>query len=210
MKGERIGSNASGAMPGGRGKGRWWAYVGWLLGATVAFGVAVAAATVPNALAIALVVGLVASTVYLTLRVRGLEALRVRSHVSETRRLHEEIERARRFDYSFALMRLDVDAHVDSEFDATLEDEILPVLRITDTLIRNGRGTFVVLSHMDDADTVRERLSHACPQANGVFANSVVALFPRDGVTADGLFEVCNQRASSAKVPTSDVGGAPS
>ncbi len=207
MSGERIDSSASGTTPGGRGEDRRSVDAGWFLGAAVAAAVALAVAMISDVLAIAVVLGLAASTMYLARRVRGLEALRDRGDVSGTWRLHEEIERARRLDYPFALMRLDRTPHADPEVDAAIQADIRSTLRITDTIIRDGRDTFLVLPHVDDADTIRHRLSRACPQANGVFAASVVALFPNDGVTADGLLDVCNARTSSEQVPTSGLDG---
>lgn len=101
-------------------------------------------------------------------------------------RIHEEVERARRLGYSFAVARLPDIKDVD---DVDIE------LRLTDAVVRHGASTYLILPHVSDTSTVLSRLDEGRPQLGPQLSHAITAFFPSDAVTADGLIEACKAPA---------------
>jgi hypothetical protein len=116
--------------------------------------------------------------------------------VAGPERLHSEVERARRLEYSFALVQLVRSDTVGGPAEvAAAEHRIRSQLRTTDVLIDHGRELYLLLptSETRDAELIWHRITEVLPGETALWAQRSVAMFPRDGVTGDGLLEACRR-----------------
>ncbi len=134
-------------------------------------------------------------------------------------RIEEEIQRAKSYQYTFALIFLDIDHFKDindsyghargDEVLITFTKRILTDLRTTDMLFRYGGDEFIlILQGIDDVrgptllnrllDDLRATPFPGDPPVNLSFSAGM-AYFPRDADNAEALMRIADERAYQAK-----------
>lgn len=158
-----------------------------------------------------MVVPLAVLTVALALRPR-VPASADPSPVDGTASLHSEVERARRLEYSFALVQLDrTDTPgVPAKLTAA-EQTIRSKLRATDVMIGHGHVLYLVLpsSQAHEIGQVWDRLCETHPDETSYWRRRSVAVFPDDAVTGEGLFEVCRRGTGTVDLRRAGKGRGP-
>ncbi len=134
-------------------------------------------------------------------------------------RLHEEIERAQLYRYTFSLVFLDLDyfKNVNDTYGHARGDEVLiefanrvmSDLRTTDTLFRYGGDEFVLILQGIDEERgpafVQRLLNHCISEPISgkppvtISFSAGIAYFPQDGETSRALLEAADQRVYNAK-----------
>lgn len=165
-----------------------------------AVGVTVVVAFVSGSAVVAAPVAFVASMV-VGLAVRTPRPVDVPVETtSGAARLHEEVDRARRLDYSFALLRLERSSlGSDSDQITGAERLLASTLRATDAMVTQRDALHLVLPCQRDggAEAARARLTETHPELASSLRRAGIAVFPIDAVTGDGLLDVCRERAVS-------------
>jgi diguanylate cyclase (GGDEF)-like protein len=134
-------------------------------------------------------------------------------------RLHEEIERAQLYRYTFSLVFLDLDyfKNVNDTYGHARGDEVLiefanrvmSDLRTTDTLFRYGGDEFVLILQGIDEERgpafVQRLLNHCISEPISgeppvtISFSAGIAYFPQDGETSRALLEAADKRVYNAK-----------
>jgi diguanylate cyclase (GGDEF)-like protein len=134
-------------------------------------------------------------------------------------RLHEEIERAQLYRYTFSLVFLDLDyfKNVNDSYGHARGDEVLiefanrvmSDLRTTDTLFRYGGDEFVLILQGIDEERgpafVQRLLNHCISEPISgeppvtISFSAGIAYFPQDGETSRALLEAADKRVYNAK-----------
>jgi hypothetical protein len=159
---------------------------------TLVIGLAVGVASGQPAIAVALAVGLAVgyATAFLTvpaLRLgrRGTTGAAIDDATTGWAEFHRELTRARRFDGSFALVRLNGAAAGDET--NAIRDRIAGVTRRIDRVWVDGGQILLLLPEAATAavDAAIGRIRPVVPEA--VVADPGIAIFPQHGITSESL-----------------------